>query len=117
MNTYLTIMVTVLVATQIIRITQNHISLRRQEKTINDNIAWLNKVEPTEWDFENQREVFRMLRYKLASEEQAILKKCDTCGWLGDDGTAESGGESPCAYCLHNELWCPKESEAADEQA
>ena len=32
MNTYLTIMVTVLVATQIIRITQNHISLFRQEK-------------------------------------------------------------------------------------
>ena len=34
MNTYLTIMVTVLVATQVIRITQNAVQLHRQNKVI-----------------------------------------------------------------------------------
>ena len=34
MTTYLTIITTILVLTQIIRITQNHISLFRQEKEI-----------------------------------------------------------------------------------
>lgn len=112
---YLTIMVTALVLTQIIRVTQNHISLRRQEQSIDQNIAWLKKTEPTEQDFENQREVFRMLRHKLVLEGMQSDKTCDTCGWLGDDG-AESGGESPCCYCLHHELWHPKETEATDEQ-
>ena len=112
MNTYLTVMVTVLVVTQIIRIAQNFISLKRQEQAVNRDIAWLRNVEPTERDFDNQREVFRMLRDKLASEEKAILKKCDTCGWLGNDGAAESGGESPCCYCIHNELWVPKDEVA-----
>lgn len=65
MNTYLTIMVTVLVVTQIIRITQNFISLKRQEQAVNRDIAWLRNVEPTERDFDNQREVFRMLREEL----------------------------------------------------
>ena len=111
MNTYLCIITTALVITQIIRVVQNHISLRRQEKSIKENIAWLNEVEPTRRDFDNQREVFRILRYKLESEEEEILKKCDTCGWLGEDGLTESGGEGPCAYCNHNELWCPKEKE------
>lgn len=82
MNAYLTIMVTVLVLTQIVRITQNHISLRRQERSIRENIAWLNEAEPTKTDFDNQREVFRMLRYKLAAEEEAIIAE------------AEGGGEN-----------------------
>lgn len=108
MNTYLTIMVTVLVLTQIIRVTQNVISLKRQEQAVNRDIAWLRNVEPTEQDFENQREVFRLLRDKLVLDGMERTKKCDTCGWFGEDG-AESGGESPCAYCLHKELWCSKE--------
>lgn len=80
MTTYLTIMVTVLVATQIIRITQNHISLRRQAKEICREISWVKKAEPTELDFENQREVFRMLRYKLAAEEDAIIAEAEQEG-------------------------------------
>lgn len=74
MNTYLTIMVTVLVATQVIRIAQNHISLRRQDKAVMHDVAWVKKNTPTELDFENQREVYRMLRYKLAAEEDEILR-------------------------------------------
>ena len=39
MNIYLTIMVTVLVLTQVIRITQNAIQLHRQEKAIARDLA------------------------------------------------------------------------------
>lgn len=69
MNTYLTIMVTVLVATQIIRITQNHISLFRQEKKIKETCDWLKDNDVSERDFEVQREVFYMLYEKLKGEE------------------------------------------------
>lgn len=68
MNTYLTIMVTVLVATQIIRITQNHISLFRQEKKINETVEWIQKNDVSERDFEIQRKVFYMLHDKLSKE-------------------------------------------------
>lgn len=72
MNIYLTIMVTALVLTQIIRVTQNHISLRRQEKEVRRQIEWVNKAEPTEQDFENQREAFRLLREKLEQERAPL---------------------------------------------
>ena len=68
MNTYLTIMVTVLVATQIIRITQNHISLFRQEKEIKKTCGWLRYNDVSERDFEIQRKVFYMLYDKLNEE-------------------------------------------------
>ncbi len=61
MNTYLTIMVTVLVATQVIRIAQNTIQLHRQNKLIKKEIAHLSDV--TQEDFDNQRKA-----YKLAIE-------------------------------------------------
>lgn len=115
MEIYLTIITTALVLTQIIRVTQNHISLRRQAGEIRKTLKWFDEQDISEKDFETQREVFRLLRDKLVMEGMDRNKKCYTCGWLGDDG-AESGGESPCCYCLHHELWCPKESEADDEQ-
>lgn len=61
MNTYLTIMVTVLVATQVIRIAQNHIQLMRQEKKIKDAVGWIKDNDVSEHDFEVQRRVY----YKL----------------------------------------------------
>ena len=69
MNTYLTIMVTVLVATQLIRITQNHISLFRQEKKIEKSLKWIKENDVSERDFEIQREVFYLLYEKLKGEE------------------------------------------------
>ena len=69
MNTYLTIMVTVLVATQIIRIAQNHISLFRQEKEIKKTCKWLKDNDVSERDFEIQRKVFYMLYDKLRMEQ------------------------------------------------
>lgn len=69
MNTYLTIMVTLLVATQIIRITQNHINIVRQNKKIEDTVGWIKENEVSQKDFEIQRKVFYMLYEKLKGEE------------------------------------------------
>lgn len=69
MNTYLAIMTTVLVATQIIRITQNHISLFRQEKKIKETCDWIKDNDVSERDFEIQRKVFYLLYDKLSRAE------------------------------------------------
>ena len=68
METYLTIMVTVLVATQIIRVTQNHISLRRQNKEFDENLQWIKDNDISKKDFEVQRKVFYLLYEKLMKE-------------------------------------------------
>ena len=70
---YLTIMVTVLVLTQVIRVTQNAINLHRQNQSIKRDIGWLKDHYVSEQDFENQREAFRMLREYLEEkmEEEA----------------------------------------------
>lgn len=70
MNTYLTIMVTVLVATQIVRVVQNAVSLYRQEREVKRNIKWLkdNKVE--EIDFLVQREVMYRLNEWLKEQKR-----------------------------------------------
>lgn len=70
MNIYLTIMVTVLVITQVIRITQNHIQLQRQQKEIDKAVGWIKDNDVSEHDFEIQRKVFYMLYEKLSKEEQ-----------------------------------------------
>lgn len=59
MNIYLTIMVTILVLTQIIRITQNTIQLHRQNKLIKAQLAQLNDV--TQDDFDMQRKAYRLI--------------------------------------------------------
>lgn len=61
MNIYLTIMVTVLVATQLIRISQNHIQLRIEKKQFEKNIEWLKDNEITEQDLNTQRAVYQMM--------------------------------------------------------
>ena len=72
MTTYLTIITTILVLTQIIRITQNHISLFRQEKKIKKTVGWLKDNDVSERDFEVQRQVFYMLYNKLKKENAEI---------------------------------------------
>lgn len=73
MSVYLTIMVTVLVITQIIRITQNAISLWRQEHEIKKAIGWIKDNDVSEHDFQIQREVYMMLHNKLTAEAQSKL--------------------------------------------
>ena len=70
MNTYLAIITTVLVATQLIRITQNHISLFRQEKKIDNTLTWLKDNDVSERDFDVQRKVFYLLFDKLMKEQE-----------------------------------------------
>lgn len=65
MNTYLAIMTTVLVLTQIIRIVQNTISLFRQEMELKKHIGWIKDNDISREDFEMQREAYRLLVKKL----------------------------------------------------
>lgn len=65
MTTYLTIITTVLVLTQIIRVTQNTIQLLHQERKIDKTLQWIRDNDISERDFEIQREVFYMLYEKL----------------------------------------------------
>ena len=68
MNTYLTIMVTVLVLTQVVRITQNMISLRRNNEKKKKQIAGLQEI--TNQDIDRQRTAYdltiRYMKMKLA---------------------------------------------------
>ena len=76
MNTYLTIMVTVLVATQIIRIAQNAINLYRQRDVIQKQIGWIKDTYPTEAEFIEQREVYHMLHewleFKVGERDEEL---------------------------------------------
>lgn len=69
MTTYLTVITTVLVLTQIIRVSQNAIQLHRQGKKIDNVCNWIRENDISERDFITQREVFRLLKEKLSEEE------------------------------------------------
>lgn len=86
MNTYLTIMVTVLVATQVIRITQNAISLHREEKSVEQNAEWLKNNDVTEEDFKTQKEVMRMLKSVLSKKIEDNYR------------------DDHCKYCVYSDL-------------
>lgn len=68
MNTYLAIITTVLVLTQIVRITQNAIQLHRQDQQIKRQLDWLKERDITEEDFDNQRTAMMLLRMWLEKE-------------------------------------------------
>lgn len=68
MTTYLAIITTVLVATQIIRVTQNAVMLHRQNKEIKKAVGWIKDNDLSERDFDIQREVFYMLHARLKNE-------------------------------------------------
>lgn len=65
MNIYLAIITTVLVATQIVRVTQNAIQLHKQEKAIAKDLAWIKDNDISERDFEVQRDCYYLLRQYL----------------------------------------------------
>ena len=72
MNVYLAIITTVLVLTQIVRVTQNHIQLKRQEGKIKETLDWFERQDISEQDFVVQRQCFYLLRDWL---EDQVLKK------------------------------------------
>lgn len=77
MTVYLAIITTVLVITQIVRVTQNAIQLHRQEQAIKRDLAWLKDNNITERDFEVQRSCFYLLREWLERELEADLRSHD----------------------------------------
>ena len=69
MNVYLAIITTVLVITQVIRVTQNAIQLRRQKRQIDKYVAWIMDNDVSEQDFETQREVYWRLKIWLRDQQ------------------------------------------------
>ena len=61
MNTYLAIITTILVASQIIRCAQNAVQLRRQRIVFEKQLKELADMELTERDFETQRKAYRLM--------------------------------------------------------
>ena len=59
MTTYLTIITTALVLTQIIRVVQNALQLRRQNKLIKAQLGQISDI--TEDDLKMQRETYKLL--------------------------------------------------------
>lgn len=70
MNTYLAIITTVLVITQIIRLIQNAVQLHRQNILFKEQLGHLADCNPTEQDFENQRKAYRLIVKYLEEKEQ-----------------------------------------------
>ena len=68
MDKYLVIITTVLVITQVIRITQNAISLHRQKAEFKKNLGKLAEWEVKKEDFEMQRKAWRLIVEKLENE-------------------------------------------------
>lgn len=66
MNTYLAIITTVLVITQIIRLIQNYISLCHDKKRID----WIEDNYPSEQDFETQRRAYQLIVEYLEREKE-----------------------------------------------
>lgn len=70
MNTYLAIITTVLVITQIVRMIQNAVQLRRQNVLFKEKLGHLADCNPTEQDFENQRKAYRLIVDYLEQKEE-----------------------------------------------
>lgn len=61
MNIYLVIITTVLVITQIIRVTQNAISIHRQNVLFNKQCEKVRDIEIMKADFEMQRKAYKLI--------------------------------------------------------
>ena len=75
MNTYLAIITTVLVISQIIRVSQNAIQLRRQKILFEKQLKELADMELTERDFETQRkygELLDTINEKLYQDQKVV---------------------------------------------
>lgn len=68
--TYLTIITTALVITQIIRLIQNAINLHRQNQAIERDLSWIKDRDITQKDFDVQNECFYLLRDWLKKQKE-----------------------------------------------
>lgn len=67
---YLTIITTILVATQIIRITQNAIQLHRQNVLFEKQCEEVKDLEIMKEDFETQRQAYKLIVAYLTDEKE-----------------------------------------------
>lgn len=67
MNTYLAIITTVLVITQVIRVLQNTIQLHRQGKVVAKTLNGVSEI--TEEDLKMQKEAYRLIVERLKGGE------------------------------------------------
>ena len=65
MNNYLVIITTVLVITQVIRVTQNAINLHRQNALYKKQLKELDDLELKKDDFEMQKKAYRLIVERL----------------------------------------------------
>ena len=93
MNTYLAIITTALVITQIIRLIQNTIQLRRQEVLFKEQLGQLADTEVTKEDFDTQRKAYRLI-------VEFLERKCENDTKCTDPevGGAETN-EDRCVCC------------------
>ena len=75
METYLVIIMTVLVLTQVIRLIQNTISLVHHNAEIKKTIQWYKDRDISEVDFDTQRECFYLLKEYLLKLKDAEEKQ------------------------------------------
>ena len=77
MNTYIAIITTVLVLTQIIRLIQNKVQLHRQNILFKEQLGHLAECNPTEQDFENQRKAYRLIveYFEARKIKQPIIRE------------------------------------------
>jgi len=68
--TYLTIVTTVLVITQLIRLIQNAINLHRQNQAIGRELSWIKDRDITQRDFDTQKECFYLLKEWLEKQNE-----------------------------------------------
>ena len=68
MNNYLAIITTLLVITQIIRVTQNAISLHRNKVLFKKEVGELSDMTVTKEDFEYQKQAYRLIVERLQKE-------------------------------------------------
>jgi hypothetical protein len=80
MNTYLCIITTALVLTQIIRLIQNSISIHRQNLAIKRDVDWLKDRDIKQVDFDTQKECFYLLRDWLRRQEMRQDEDNQTTG-------------------------------------
>lgn len=72
MDKYLVIATTILVISQVIRITQNAINLHRQRKEFEHNLGHLKDLEATKEDFRMQQRFYRLAVEKMEREEKLL---------------------------------------------
>lgn len=111
MNTYLAIITTALVATQIIRLVQNAVQLHRQKVLFKEQLGQLANCEPTEEDFHTQRKAYRLIveylehrvaaKHEVSNEEVAdhLISEGVTVRERGRWVDAYGIRKSKCASC------------------